>query len=419
MLFYRIDKILLKLIWVLLMISRTRHFFFLCATTAVLSLTAYGNAAGQDYPSMEPPEADIPTTDTGVNTDDTGTMRAIEAQTEAMRTGDAWLLNWMRLDAEQRDNFTAAAAAQATDTGTAINQEARAGVRQGVQAGAAMQISGLEPCPVLSGVRSLAVTETGAQRAADELLASAMDVINGSEGTIAENGKFDYARQMFEKISPLCDPRSQGGDAQHCVGAGTEHATLGTLLNKRAISPTDPEAEKLEVLQQLLFAEVPVSVQPDLLENPTTDVQDILIEAERLKADMSVGQSLFSKIYGNRMKIPGTSASGNLRERLEINGWAEEDIAKLVDGGLSKNAMYFALTAGSLGTPFLEQEIVKNETGLLSGILYELKLGNTLANHNREMLEAIALTTAITASKNRDDAIEDLNRRISALNSGN
>lgn len=300
------------------------------------------------------------------------------------------------------------------------NQSRAITAQQGLQAGALTTYvnAGGQNCVLASGGKGNAVVSEGADNTTEQLIVERMRNVNSEAGTDAENGLVDFRIKMFERSRALCDPSGNGGANTFCNGSGNGHITLATILTPLAFQNQSPLTERLDYLQDLLFARIPVSVNPDLLEDPDTKAMNMVVESDRIKAEMSVGQTLFSILQGNRTKI-ATTAADTLKERLIAGGWSEEKIDNLTAGGISKNSMYHALTTGSFSSEMLLQKASANGRDLNANILGELALNNVLQFEQYKLLEAIALATATNIVVNRDDAIKDLNARISAANNGN
>lgn len=266
-----------------------------------------------------------------------------------------------------------------------------------------------------SGIGGARVNEE-AETETNNLIQTRMRNINSEAGTDAENGLVDFQRRMFQRSTSLCDPSGNGGSNTFCTGSGNAHVSLSTILTADAFHNVSPLTERLEYIQDLLFSRIPVSVNPDLLDQPNTEAMNMVVEADRIKAEMSVGQTLFSMLQGNRTKV-NSRVSTSLRERLEAGGWSSAKIDAMMAGGVSKNSMYHALTVGSYSSEMLLERVTARPRDLLANIFGELALNNVLQFEQYKLLEAIALATATNVVVNRDDAIKDLNARITALNS--
>ena len=404
-----------------------------------VSLASFGHhqaAFGRAAPSSPPggdhiprgglppvPKTDITSSDkTGIAVNNNEAVRAISEHGESNRIIAEHLRNYFGRQLQQQseqETTTTAVQTRAVLSGMS-GQDVNAAIKAKEQnaGNIAARMSGVpdKVCTSISATQSTALVETGAEAAIDRYLDTALRRNSMMAGELSEFGLIDYQRKLFQELTQFCSPESWGGDAEYCNGDGTAHVSLGTLLREISIPEGDPVNGYLNALEQLLYTRIPISINPDLLENPNTEVMNTMVEAERLRAEMSIGQTLFSTLRGNREKIPGVSASNSLIERLRENGWGRDDIDRWLSGGMSRNAMYHALTVGSFGTPFMLQELVGNEEGIGVIIAREMMLNNVLQYHQYRLLEAIALATATTNVMNRDDAIEDLNRRISALN---
>ncbi len=273
-------------------------------------------------------------------------------------------------------------------------------------------------CVLGSGNMSNELIYQNSERATDEDIQESMDLINSNAGQISENGLVDFQRKMFDISRALCDPSGNGGANSYCTGAGTEHITLASLLRPVGYNKDPIVDDNLDYLRNVLYARIPISVNPDLLEDPNTETMNMVIDSDRLKAELSIGQTVFSMIRGNRTKTETEpSAAKSLRERYEAGGWSDDRIAEAIDNGISKNGLYEALTVGSSNSKFLMQELVSiNPVKLLQFIGGQLALNNNLEYEQYKLLEAIALATATNIVVNRDDAIKDLNARIMAVN---
>lgn len=324
----------------------------------------------------------------------------------------------LELQQEQDDTVDLANQANHNAIGTAVSGNARTGVQQNRFAVTATnyQNSAGQNCVIASGGKGTSKVTEGAESETEQLITERMKTINSEAGTDAENGLVDFQRKMFERSKALCDPAGNGGANTFCGGAGNAHVSLSTILTPLAFQNQPPLKDKLEYIQDLLFSRVPISVNPDLLEQPNTETMNMVVESDRLKAEMSVGQTLFSILQGNRTKVD-SSVVNSIKQRLEAGGWSGQKIDNMTAGGISKNALYHALSVGSYTSEFMLQKASANERDLLANILAETQLNNVLQFEQYKLLEAIALATATNIVVNRDDAIKDLNNRISAANS--
>jgi len=330
------------------------------------------------------------------------------------------LYNELRLMSEQQTVSGAAGDAVLLGGMTSMQNANAIGMQQQLNADSAMSYvnAGGQNCVLGSGGKGTAAVNEGAEAATDELIEVRMRNINSEAGTDAENGLVDFQRRMFQRSTALCDPAGNGGANVFCTGEGNAQITLSTILYPHAFHVDNPVDEELNYMQDLLFSRIGVSVSPDLLEEPDTNAMNMVVEADRLKAEMSIGQSVFTLLQGNRTRIDSTVAT-SLAERLEAGGWSPDKIRKLTDGGVSKNSMYHALTVGSYSSELILQKTSANERDLLANIWGEVALSNVLQFEQYKLLEAIALATATNIVVNRDDAIKDLNARISNANSRN
>ena len=361
---------------------------------------------------------------TGIGQATEATLQNVLEKSEEVREETAErfteLYNELRLMSEQQTVSGAAGDAVLLGGMTSMQNANAIGMQQQLNADSAMSYvnAGGQNCVLGSGGKGTAAVNEGAEAATDELIEVRMRNINSEAGTDAENGLVDFQRRMFQRSTALCDPAGNGGANVFCTGEGNAQITLSTILYPHAFHVDNPVDEELNYMQDLLFSRIGVSVSPDLLEEPDTNAMNMVVEADRLKAEMSIGQSVFTLLQGNRTRIDSTVAT-SLAERLEAGGWSPDKIRKLTDGGVSKNSMYHALTVGSYSSELILQKTSANERDLLANIWGEVALSNVLQFEQYKLLEAIALATATNIVVNRDDAIKDLNARISNANSRN
>jgi len=161
----------------------------------------------------------------------------------------------------------------------------------------------------------------------------------------------------------------------------------------------------------------PISINPDLLENPDTTTKTIKAKSDRLKAQLSVANTAFSKIRANRKKVPSTVAD-SLRERLEADGWSDEKIEELTKDGVSKKSMYQVLTKGSSGSKMILQKTSANERDLLANIWGAIALSNAMQFDVLEMLELNAALSATNLAANSKADKQELDIVIKGKNSG-
>jgi|GEM_PF-3409439 len=333
------------------------------------------------------------------------------------------LYNELRLMSEQATVTGAASDAALLGGMSADNINRANGVKQNLHAGSAISYAnaGGQNCVIASGGKGKAIVDEGSQKEAKELADEGLALLSGKAGTDAANGRDDYLRLLAKKRKTFCDPADKGGADVECTGDGSnDHVNFFSMLSPEAYSEDNPMLkEKHDYFQQLITStRNPVSVPPDLLVQPDTATDIMMVKADRLKAELSVTNAVFSKIRANRKKIPSTVAD-SLKERLEADGWSEAEVKKLTENGVSKKSMYKALTKGSSGSKMLLQKVSANERDLQANILGALALNNDLQYEILDMLEVIAASSALNVATSRDSATKELSAEISAKASRN
>ena len=313
----------------------------------------------------------------------------------------------------------------ATSVAQAASQNARQGVQQGVFTDILRDSAGLAEglCQAVSGAKNTEDVQEHSDEMEDAYVDRATKVGNSEAGTDSENGLIDFQRKLFERSLALCSAQGNGGGNEFCTGDGSnKHLTIHTLLGAESL-PIGPSIknDSIEYMDDVLFARVPLSIPPDALEDPKTDVQNLLVESDRLKMEMSVGQQAFSMVRANRVGKTGLNVVDQYKEIMEANGWSSEKISEHFDeNGLSVNSMYHALTLGSYGPEFMVNLLSgKGPKGYFAILGQQLMLNNVLQYEQYKLLESIALSSAINIPVNRDDEIKRVNAKIQKVRSGN
>lgn len=386
---------------------------FLLSTVFALSLTIFAQS-----------EAEAARATTGWQARNNSAIKdvetAVRANTNEITERFLNLYNELRKMSEQATTVNTANTGMAGRFASASDQNRSITATEVMSAGTASKFLNQADflCVAVSGESSTAKIQENTEKEIDKLIKADMSLINSEAGQISENGLVDFQRQLFQQAMSMCDPLGNGGANVYCSGSGTSHITLSSLLRPTAYRSDPRVNQNLDYLKNILYARIPISVNPDLLVDPNTETMNMVVESDRLKAEMSIGQTLFSMLRGNRMVTPGTKASTSLAERMKANGWSDDYVNTLTGQGLSKNSMYHALTIGSFGSEFMMQQLSGNDD-INYGVVMakELMLNNVLQYEQYKLLEAIALATATNIVVNRDDAIKDLNERISSANS--
>ena len=254
--------------------------------------------------------------------------------------------------------------------------------------------------------------------------AARASVANGEEGEITENGLRDYQRQMFEAAMQFCKPEGSGGAmADQCTGTDNEHLTVATLLFRPNLGigyPTsNDDLAQMEYFENLLYARVHESIRPELLKDPDIDVQNLYVEADRLKAEMSIGQAAFTHLKSMRQPpSSSTRAVPFIKEMLESGDFlAPSQVTALVpENRASLKAQLEAITLGMMNPNYLQGQNVNNPALAALNISYNTSLANYLTMYQINLLEIIALAVSTDVATNRNDAVTELNEKIRQVN---
>jgi hypothetical protein len=245
---------------------------------------------------------------------------------------------------------------------------------------------------------------------------------NKETGTTFENGLVDGLRKMFNEASTLCSPAgNKGANAAFCSGDGSsKHLQIASVLYDRSIMPDDfPKINYLEKL--LTTTRTHVAVDPNLLANANTEAQNLFVLSDRLQAEMSMLDAVFGKIKANNFNMGAESAAiPYLEETLKEGDFTEDDLLNELLSPDRKSASYMgqleALVRGMMNPTYYRQKASGGEGAWRPAMLYQLILSNHLQLEQIKLLEAVALATSTTVVVNREDALEELNGRISAIN---
>jgi hypothetical protein len=313
----------------------------------------------------------------------------------------------------------------ATSVAQAASQNAATTARQGHNVTTVINNSDIAEnnCSLLTTSRGMGPAYSRASAYADARNASTMAAINNEAGTTFENGLVDGMRKLFEEETvALCSAQGNGAKNVFCGGDGTNvHLSASSVLNDRAI--TDDEIAKVDYFEKLMTqTRTILDVSPDVLDDPKTDGKGLFIEAERLKAEMSIFNTVLNNLIANN-KVDGTSSAAvtYLKEILEEGDFLDAATReKLLPGGQGSHmGQLEALAIGFMNPNYSKQKFFTAEKAYLSSILFQNVLNNYIQIQQMKLLEAIALSTSATVVVNREPAIESLNVKVRRANSGN
>ncbi len=278
-------------------------------------------------------------------------------------------------------------------------------------------------CSLLTTSRGMGPAYSRASAYADARNASTMAAINNEAGTTFENGLVDGMRKLFEEETvALCSAQGNGAKNSFCGGDGTNvHLSASSVLNNRAI--TDDDLAKVDYFEKLMTqTRTILDVSPDVLEDPKTDGKVLFIESERLKAEMSIFNTVLNNLIANN-KVDGTGSAAvpYLKEILEEGDFLDAATReKLLPGGQGSHmGQLEALAIGFMNPNYSKQKFFTTDKAYLSSILFQNVLNNYIQIQQMKLLEAIALSTSATVVVNREPAIESLNVKVRKANSGN
>lgn len=219
-------------------------------------------------------------------------------------------------------------------------------------------------------------------------------------GTVkSENGLVDFQNKLFDEMQ----------------GLGDQRFSVGHLLNTSTIPTSGAIASQLNYTQDLLYARVPVYLNQDLLDNADTEVKNLSIQADRLRAEMGIGQTVFSTLQGNRAPAGGPSVPW-IKEIMTENEFPNEYISELLPGDASLRAQMEGMAVGQFGRKYMVEKFAATPELIPIGILYNSMLTNFILFKQYELLEGIAASTATNVIATREEAIKDVNARISRKN---
>lgn len=228
-----------------------------------------------------------------------------------------------------------------------------------------------------------------------------LKVIASEAGSKSSNGLVDFQNQLFDEMQ----------------GLGTTRFSIGNLLNTPNIPQSGAIATQLEYLQNMLYARVPVYLNKDLMDNPDTEVKNLSIQADRLRSEMSIGQTVFSILEG--MRAPN-QAGGNaiqfLKQITKANKFSDEWQQKVLPNNASYRAQLEGLALGQFGQGYMKEKFINTPENIPIGILFNSMLTNVLLFEQYRLLETIAAATSTQIIATREEAIKDVNARIARKN---
>ena len=256
-------------------------------------------------------------------------------------------------------------------------------------------------CSYISVAGGLGKAQESAAQSTKMKLAERLKVIASEAGSKSENGLVDFQNQLFDEMQ----------------GLDVTRMSIGELLNSKNIPQGGQVATQLEYLQNMLYARVPVYLNKDLLDNADTEVKNLSIQADRLRSEASVGQAIFSIIEGARAPMEGGGKGvAQIKEIMQANEYSSQYIQELLPSNASLRAQLEGLALGQFGQKYMQEKFIDNPDNIPIGVLFNSMLTNVLLFKQYELLEGIATATATNIIASREEAIKDVNARISRKN---
>jgi hypothetical protein len=304
-----------------------------------------------------------------------------------------------RADSEQRNNETAVQTGQLARHDDANNVNRAALSQQESMVDTFKRTNELDAyaCSFASGAR-IGRAAAAASQATTMQLEERLAIIAGESGPTV-NGLVDFQNQLYDRMESL----------------GSARFSLGNLLHTKTIPQSGAIADQLNYTQDLLYARVPVYLNQDLKDNADTEVKNLSIQADRLRSEMAIGQTVFSTLQGIRAPAGGANVQW-IREIMEENEFPPEYVSELLPGDASLRAQMEALAVGQFGHKYMIEKFVASPEAIPIGILYNSMLTNLILFKQYELLESIAAATATNVIAVREEAIKDVNARISRKN---
>ena len=251
---------------------------------------------------------------------------------------------------------------------------------------------------------------------------------------ISANGLIDYQRQMFDRAMQFCSQSELGGDAQTCAGPvydpadeqtwdAFEHVNVGTLIQRFNVGlgtlTSGNDVAQLEYMEDLLYGRVPASLNADLMNNPNTDIKNLYVEADRIRAELSIGQTAFTELKSLREPLEqGSNAASFVRDTLEMGDYIDPNVVEMLspENRPSLRAQLEMITVGQMNPNYLQDKLVNNPELSLLNIAYGTALNNRIQMYQANLLEIIALAVSTDIAASRYDAITELNAKIREAN---
>ena len=352
---------------------------------------------------------------------DADAQRATEPTLEKVLQKTAELNEKLTILAEQITAGEAAALRGGAAIATAGSYSDTTRTQQGAIAGMAMATSNSKPilCDLTSPSRAHALIDGNAAATIADIGEDQMGLVNQEKGTKAENGLTDSRIKIFEELASKCTPEGNGGaDAANCSGSDNEYLTVSSLLNTVAIPPA--EIEKRTFFAELALTKATEAILPSSLENPDTNMINIIVEQKQLQALNSVALALYNRVMEGKIAAAGSSVSQYLGDRLRAGGWSDAQIEEISPGGaISKEAYFKVLTYGSDNPAMVLQQLNATEADLMRVIAKELMLNNQLAFENYQKQDAIMLGLAGNIALGLGEPKDKLDAKIRSARRGN
>lgn len=416
--------------------------FLLFSSVAVLSFAVFAQQPGLSLinPDSEiDPQPNISTSGGGITVQDPGMQMGLRELgnviPEAVKKSTEETIKFITADLSKQTealqvtsgiklaNDAAIASAQDTNAALLGQQVVKTNVRIKHQNQAAYG------CVYGSVNQSVGTAEVTSRETFQQLIVERMGVLGSNAGTISENGRTDMNRRLFDAAMQFCNPAGMGGAAVTCQGSddpnSIEHVSIGTLVGKSNVGVGTPtsadDLAQLEYLQNILYGQTPLALNPDLLENPTTEIKNLYVESDRLRAELGIGQAAFAQVVARRTP-PNVSGEGSgvyLKELIGAGEFVDTKILEeILPAGIrpSLHAQYDAMTLGMLNPNFVMEKVNDNPELAPLAQVFNGILANRLMFDMLKELEFIKLAIASDISSSRTAELAELNARIEAAN---
>jgi len=318
-------------------------------------------------------------------------------------------------NAEQRDSTVVAAQTQATRTADALSSNQTIQTQQAAMYNDYSRVSGVGDyaCSFITADGTTGNAYTQKSRKQDEIEEENKNNLAGATGSPIGDGIVNGRVNLYKP--DMCKDIESG--TRECTGTDNDYLSAGTALNNKNMT-ADQDA-KMEYYTTVAYMPTLPAVQPDLYQNPNTNMKNIAVESDRIRMLMSISPSVMASIRASRKPTDGGGAITKIRETLLHGGFLPQDeVDKLVpESGVSMMALFEAAGLALRNPNYMKEKYVADPALIPLTTAYIGGVQTTQLNRIIELLEYVALGTASNVTLNAEELMDKNAVKRGAANS--